>query len=72
MRRAFNGARDHAGLGPDVTPHTLRHTCATWLVQAGRPLWEVAGYLGMTVEMIERVYGHHNEDHLRAAARALR
>jgi integrase len=26
----FNPARAAAGLGPDVTPHTLRHTWATW------------------------------------------
>lgn len=30
MQAAFNRARDAAGLGPDVTPHTLRHTWATW------------------------------------------
>lgn len=27
---AFNKARDKAGLGPDVVPHVLRHTWATW------------------------------------------
>ncbi len=59
------------GLDDAVTPHVLRHTCATWLVQSGVPLWEVAGYLGMTVEMVERVYGHHAPEHLREAARAL-
>lgn len=30
MSEAFNKARDLAGLGPDVVPHTLRHTWATW------------------------------------------
>lgn len=32
----FNAARDAAGLGPDVTPHVLRHTWATWFHAATR------------------------------------
>ncbi len=72
MRRAFSTAVRLSGLSDDVTPHVLRHTCATWLVQDGVPLWEVAGFLGMTVEMVERVYGHHAPEHLQRATRALR
>ncbi|MBF9042993.1 tyrosine-type recombinase/integrase [Rhodobacterales bacterium HKCCE4037] len=30
MGASFKTAREAAGLGPDVTPHTLRHTWATW------------------------------------------
>lgn len=30
MQASFNAARDEAGLGPDVTPYTCRHTWATW------------------------------------------
>lgn len=30
IAEAFNQARDAAELGDDVTPHTLRHTWATW------------------------------------------
>jgi len=54
-----------------VTPHVLRHTCATWLMQAGVPRWEAAGYLGMTVETLQRVYGHHHPDHLQEASDAM-
>jgi len=67
LRRSFPAAAKAAGL-KDVTPHTLRHTRATWLVQDGVPLWEVAGALGMTVEMLERVYGHHSPDFQARAA----
>jgi integrase len=56
-----------AGLS-GVTPHTLRHTAATWLMQNGVPIWEAAGFLGMSAEMLARVYGHHHPDHLRNAA----
>ncbi|MBV9520966.1 MAG: hypothetical protein JO068_22920 [Hyphomicrobiales bacterium] len=37
-----------AGLGPEVTPHCLRHTCATWMMQRRVPRWEVVGYLGIS------------------------
>ncbi|MGY4234952.1 integrase [Bradyrhizobium sp. USDA 4449] len=55
----------------NVTPHTLRHTAATWLMHQGVPLWTAAGYLGMTVEVLERVYGHHHPDHLADAVRGI-
>jgi integrase len=61
-----------AQLGRDVTPHTLRHTAATWMMQAGTDLWEAGGYLGMTAATLERVYGHHHPAHLENARSAFR
>ncbi|RVO55189.1 integrase [Sinorhizobium meliloti] len=46
-----------------VVRHTLRHTAATWLMQAGADKWQTAGYLGMTLETLEGTYGHHHPDH---------
>jgi hypothetical protein len=37
-------------------------------MRAGVDRWEAAGFLGMSVEMLGRVYGHHHPDHLRTAA----
>ena len=71
ISRSFRSARSQAGFGPDVVPHTLRHTCATWLAQSGISIWEAAGFLGMTAETFERVYGHHHPDYQRAASEAL-
>lgn len=51
-----------------VTRHTLRHTRATWMAQAGVPLWEAAGFLGMTVKTLERVYAHHDPSNQERAA----
>jgi hypothetical protein len=34
---------------------TRRHTAATWLMR-GIPLWEAAGFLGMSVEVLEDNY----------------
>jgi len=68
--KAFANVVTDAGLGDDVTPHVLRHTAATWLMQAGTDVWEAAGYLGMTIEMLSHRYGHHHPDHLSGAKRA--
>jgi integrase len=70
IKKGFASACRRAGL-TDVTPHTLRHTAATWLMQAGVAMWEASGYLGMTQETLERVYGHHHPDHLREASDAM-
>src|SRR5262245_56314204 len=73
VKTALNTAVRLAGLSTtagNVTPHTLRHTAATWLMQAGVPVWTAAGYLGMSVEVLLNTYGHHHPDHLRDAAHA--
>jgi integrase len=55
----------------DVSPHTLRHTAATWLMQAGVPHWQAAGFLAMSEKTLRDVYGHHHPDYLREAAEAI-
>lgn len=54
-----------------ATPHTFRHTAATWMMQNGGDKWESAGYLGMTEETLNKVYGHHHPDHMGSALRAI-
>ena len=68
MRRSWAAAIARAGLGKDVTPHTLRHTRATWLMQSGIDPWEAAGHLGMSIETLQRVYGKHHPDYQKNAA----
>lgn len=55
----------------NVTPHTLRHTAATWLMQRGVDLWEASGFLGMSPETLKNVYGHHHPNFMRNAAKAI-
>jgi integrase len=75
VRTAFAAAVRKAGLatrGPNrVTPHVLRHTFATWAAQAGRPIHEIAGALGLTLARTLEVYAHHHPDHLRGAGDAV-
>lgn len=63
VNKGFATAVRNTGLGTDVTPHVLRHTCATWLMQRGANAWDAAHYLGMTEAMLQRVYGHHAQDY---------
>lgn len=70
INKAFRSVRLAAGFGDDVVPHTLRHTCATWLAQRGVPTWEAAGFLGMTEQTFIDVYGHHHPDHQKNAVNA--
>ena len=60
-----------ANLLGKITPHTLRHTAATWLMQKGVPVWEAAGFLGMSPAMVEQTYGHHHPAHMRSAVEAI-
>jgi integrase len=69
IKKAFAAACDRAGI-EDASPHVLRHTCATWLMQNGVEQWQAAGFLGMTTETLQKTYGHHHPDFQSAAANA--
>jgi integrase len=67
IKRGFAAACERSGI-EGASPHTLRHTCATWLMQAGTDPWEASGFLSMSMETLQRVYGHHHPDYQRTAA----
>lgn len=71
IKKAFAAACDAAGLD-GVTPHTLRHTAATWMAQSNVPMMVISRYLGHTdTRTTERIYAHHAPDYLAAARAAL-
>lgn len=59
-------ARDGRPAGR-LTPHVLRHTRATHLLQKGVAPYAVAALLGDTVQTVLRVYGHHCPNYLAEA-----
>ena len=64
IKKGFALAAKRAKLA-GVTPHTLRHTAATWLAQAGVDLRKVGAYLGHSdSRTTEAVYIHHAPDYL--------
>jgi integrase len=67
---SFGGACKRAGL-TKVTPHTLRHTCGTWLAQAGVDLHKIGGWLGHSDSRTTLLYAHHHPDFQEDARDAL-
>ncbi len=70
VRRSFDTAR--ASLGMDVRFHDLRHTFASWLVQAGVGLPAVQLLMGHATLSITARYAHLDPGHLREAVEKMR
>lgn len=68
LRRSWDTACELAWLDDKVTPHVLRHTRATWMMQDRVDMWEAAGALGMSVKMLQDRYAHHHPDWQQNAA----
>jgi integrase len=74
IKNGFRAAVIAAKLDPDfITPHALRHTAATWAMQAGVDVIKVAGMMGhKDTKMILAVYGHHHPKFMAGISDALR
>lgn len=70
IKTAWKAVAEASGV-EDATPHTLRHTAITWSLQRGARTWDVAGYFGVSIKIIEEVYGHHSPDHQESARSAM-
>lgn len=66
--RSWERARRLAKLPVHVVPHVLRHSRATHMLKQGVPIWEAANALGMSVQVMAQVYGHHAPDWQKDAA----
>jgi len=69
--RAFRNHARAAGLS-DATPHTLRHTFATWAARKGVPLYAIGGALGHASPNTTKRYAKHHPDALRDVFQAVR
>lgn len=56
LREAWTLARETTGT--DCRWHDLRHTCASWMVQAGVPIYTVAQMLGHSSTAVTQRYAH--------------
>jgi len=64
IKNSFASAVVGAGMH-DVTAHTLRHTCAAWLVQAGVPLRTVRDILRHKDIRTTMIYAHLSPENVR-------
>jgi integrase len=67
LREAWQKAREATGI--DCRWHDLRHTCASWLVQAGVPIYTVCEFLGHSSVATTKRYAHLAPTHLQDAIR---
>lgn len=65
VRRLLAGYIRRTGLSPKTSPHTLRHSFATHLVQAGADIRSVQELLGHASLNTTQIYTHLSLDHLR-------
>ena len=70
LHRSWGNVAKAAGHDSKDGPHILRHSAATALMQSGVDPFEAAGYLGMSLETLMQVYGHHNPSFQSNAAKA--
>ena len=71
IKKSFARAVELSGLQKRVTPHTLKHTCISWMLQNDATIWDVADFAATSVRTIEKVYGHHCPSHKERALKAL-
>jgi integrase len=69
-REAWTPAVRAAGL-EHRSPYALRHTFAAWSIAAGIGLFELARFMGTSVEQIDHTYGHLLPDSIDRARAAL-
>lgn len=58
VRKSFAACRDRAHLPAWVTPHSLRHTFASWLVSDGTPIFHVSTWMGHSTIRVTEVYSY--------------
>ena len=57
-RREWVPAVEAAGLSADLSPYSMRHTYASFALDAGVSIFELARLMGTSVKVIDSTYGH--------------
>lgn len=57
-RREWRPALEAAGLSTDLSPYAMRHTYASFALDAGVSIFELSRLMGTSVKVIDQTYGH--------------
>jgi len=71
VQRAFGIARKLSEIRSELTPHSIRHTFASWLAIAGQPLRTIQELLGHADIRMTIRYSHLSPTHLSEAMKAV-
>jgi integrase len=70
VKKGVGSAAKRAGV--KCSPHVLRHTAAVLMAEAGRPMSEIAQFLGHETDRVtQKTYARYSPTYLREAAKAL-
>ncbi len=69
--REWKPAQQAAGITPSRRVYDLRHTFATFALRAGISIFALSRYMGASLTMIDRHYGHLTSDGVDHARRLL-
>jgi integrase len=70
-RREWRPAVEAAGLSDRLTPYAMRHTFASFALDAGVSIFELSRVMGTSVRVIDEAYGHLVHDSLDRVRAAL-
>jgi integrase len=70
IKKGFAAACKRAGL-EGVTPHVLKHTTASWIIQSGSSFDEAAEFLATSAKVLRETYAHLHPEHQQGVADAL-
>jgi integrase len=72
LAKEFRRACTAVGLGPEVTFHVLRHTFASWMINAGTDVLTLAKLMGHSSTQVTARYAHLYQDTLKQAVGRLK